>query len=98
MKIPAFIKIIIFNTVCRSFLLLSTFPVFSFLPRVFPMPLYNFAHYNVVLNNAPLSDRDKRKKKKKRDCNGLLFSGNLDTSSLTPGGSVVTLVCDFRRR
>ena len=64
MKIPAFIKIIIFNTVCRSFLLLSTFPVFSFLPRVFPMPLYNFAHYNVVLNNAPLSDRDKRKKKK----------------------------------
>ena len=29
------------------------------------MPLYNFALYSVVLNNAPLSDRDKRKKKKK---------------------------------
>ena len=34
----------------------------------------NFAHHCVVLLNAPLSDRDK---KKKLVCNGFLFPGNL---------------------
>ena len=36
----------------------------------------NFAHYCVVLHNAPLSNRDKKKKKKV--CNGLLLPRNLD--------------------
>ena len=30
-------------------------------------------------------------------CNGLLFLGNLDPLSLTPGGRIVPLVCCFRR-
>ena len=36
----------------------------------------HFAHYCVVLLNAPLSNRDKKRKKKV--CNGLLLSGNLN--------------------
>ena len=36
--------------------------------------------------------------KKKPFCNGLLFLGNLDSSSLTPEGLVVPLVCSFRRQ
>ena len=35
--------------------------------------------------------------KKKRVCEWLLFAGNHDPSSLAPGGSVVPLVCGFRR-
>ena len=34
---------------------------------------------------------------KKRVCEWLLFAGNHDPSSLAPGGSVVPLVCGFRR-
>ena len=41
-----------------------------------------------------LSDRDI----KKGVSNGLLFPGNLDPSSLTPGGPVVLLVWGFKRR
>ena len=55
----------------------------------------NFARYCVVLLNAPSSDRDK---KTKRVSNGLLFPGNYDPSSLTPGSPVVPLVRSFRRR
>ena len=39
-----------------------------------------------------------KKKTKKRVCNGLFRAGNLDPSSLSPGGPVVLLVCGFRRR
>ena len=49
-------------------------------------------HFRLVLFNAPLSDRDK-----KRACNGLIFPGNTHRSSLTPGGPVVPLFYDFRR-
>lgn len=31
-------------------------------------------------------------------CNGLLFLGNLDPSSLTPEGPTVSFVCHFRRQ
>ena len=56
----------------------------------FAFALSNFAHYYVVIFNAPLSDRDV--------CDGLRFPGNLDISSLTPRGLIVPLVCGFRRR
>ena len=69
------------------------FPVFPFLPRVFPLPLAAFAHYCDVLLNAPLSDQDS----KKRVRNEVIFAGNLDPSSLTAGGPVFPLVCSFRR-
>ena len=39
-----------------------------------------------------------RSRKKKAVCNGFVFPGNLDPSSLTPGGPIVLLVCGFRRR
>ena len=48
----------------------------------------NFARYCVVLLNAPLSDRDK---KKKSFCHGLLFPRNLDLASVTPGGPIIPL-------
>ena len=51
--------------------------------RGFFLSLWNFAHYCVFLLNAPLSDRDE---KKKHLCSGLLLPGNLDPSSLSPGG------------
>ena len=57
----------------------------------------NFALYCVVLLNAPLSDRDQKKKKMCLQYT-LLFPGNLDPSSLTPGDPIVLLVCGFRRR
>ena len=60
----------------------------------FSFAFLNFAHYCVVLLNALLSNRDK----KERVCNGLLFPGNIDPSSLTPGGPIVLLICGFRRR
>ena len=63
--------------------------------RGFFLSLWNFAHYCVFLLNAPLSDRDE---KKKHLCSGLLLPGNLDPSSLSPGGPIVLLVCGFRRR
>ena len=63
--------------------------------RRFFLFLWNFAYYCVFLLNAPLSDRDE---KKKHLCSGLLLPGNLDPSSLSPGGPIVLLVCGFRRR
>ena len=71
---------------------LARSPVFPFLPADFSFG--NFAHYCVILLKASLSDRDK----KKRVCNGLLFPGNLDPPSLMLGGTVVPLVCSFRRQ
>ena len=65
--------------------------------RGFFLSLWNFAHYCVFLLNAPLSDRDEKKKKKKHLCSGLLLPGNLDPSSLSPGGPIVLLACGFRR-
>ena len=70
------------------------FAVFPFLPRVFPLLLatlliivqFSSTLYGVI------------EIKNKRVCNGLLFPGNLDPSSLTPGGPVVLWVCGFRRR
>ena len=54
----------------------------------------NFAHHCVVLLNAPLSNRDK----KKRVCIGFLFPGNLGPKSVTLGNPVVLLACGSRRR
>ena len=67
------------------------FPLFS---ASFSFPFGNFAYYCVVLLNTLLSDHDK----KKYVCNGLLFTGNLDPSSLTSESPVVPLVCGFWRQ
>ena len=59
-------------------------------PRIgFLLSLWQLRSLFCRLLNAPLSDRDK--KNKKRVCYGLLFPGNLDLSSLTSGGPVVLL-------
>ena len=92
--------IVILKAVCGFvFLHLSTFSGFSIFSAgfafAFAFAFGNFARYCVVLLNAPSSDRDK---KTKRVSNGLLFPGNYDPSSLTPGSPVVPLVCSFRRR
>ena len=92
--------IVILKAVCRFvFLHLSTFSGFSIFSAgfafAFAFAFGNFARYCVVLLNAPSSDRDK---KTKRVSNGLLFPGNYDPSSLTPGSPVAPLVCSFRRR
>ena len=65
----------------------AVFPKFS---AGFFFAFGNFAHHCVVLLDVPLSDQDK--KKKKRVCNGFLFLGNLDPLSVTLGGCVVLLV------
>ena len=84
-----------FKAVCRFVvLLLSSFCGFSIFAAGFSFAFGNFARYCNVLLNAPVSDRDK----KKSVWNGLLFPGNLDPSSLTPGGPIVLLVWGFRRR
>ena len=88
-------QILISNAFCQFVvLLLSTFCGFSTLAAGFVFAFGNFAYYCVILLNAPLSNRDK----KKPFCNGLLFLGNLDSLSLTPEGLVVPLVCSFRRQ
>ena len=66
---------------------------FHFFPAGFAFGFGNLAQYCVVLLNAPLSDRDI-----KTFLQWVTFPGNLDPSSLTPGGPVVPLVCGFRRR
>ena len=66
---------------------------FSILPRVFPLPLATFLI--IVSSSATFHWAIEIKK---RVCNGLLFPGNIDPSSLTPGGPVVLLVCGFKRR
>ena len=62
--------------------------------------------YSSNINNRPagfflafgLSCLPPKRSAERSRCNGLLFPGNLDPSSLTPGGPVVLLVCGFRRR
>ena len=68
----------------------------GFLPRVLPLPLplatlLVIASYSSMLHWAI-------EKKKKAVCDGFVFPGNLDPLSLTPGGPIVLLVCEFRRR
>ena len=67
---------------------------FSIFAAGFSFASGNFTHHCVVLLNAPLSERDNNEKK--GVCNGLFFPGNLDPSSLTPGGPVVLLVFRFQ--
>ena len=65
------------KAVCRFVvLLLSAFCSFSIFAAGFFFAFDNFAHMFVVFLNAPLSDRDKQKRK--RVCNGLRFPVNLD--------------------
>ena len=75
-------------------LLLSSFWDFPFLPRVFPLPLATL----LVIVTSSSTLHWAIEIKKKSVWNGLLFPGNLDPSSLTPGGPIVLLVCGFRRR
>ena len=97
-------RIVILEAVCQFVvLLLSTFFGFSIFAAGFSFAFGKFAHYCVVLLNAPLSDRDKKKnktktKKKNPVCSGLLFLWSLSPSSLKLGGPVFPLVCSFRRR
>ena len=90
-------RIAILKAVCRFFVLLfSTFCSFSIFVAGFFFAFGNFAHQFFVLFNAPLNDRDK--KKKKRVCNGFLVPGNLGAQSVALGGPVVLLVYGSRRR
>ena len=74
-------------------LLLSSFCGFSIFAAGFFFVYGNFAHYCVVLLNAP-SDRNW-----KRKClQWVTFPGQSWSIVMTPGGSVVLLVCGFRRR
>ena len=81
----------------------SSFSGFSIFAVGFAFACGNFAHYCVVLLNAPPNDRKRKRGVWNQEpityvlvmgscCNGLLFPGNLDPSSLTPGGPVVSLV------
>lgn len=80
------------KAVCQFIvLLLSTFPLF---PPVFPLPLATLL--TIVLYSSTLYSVIKIKKKYVR--NGLLFTGNLDPSSLTSESPVVPLVCGFWRQ
>ena len=65
------------------------FAVFPFLPRVFPLLLATL----LIIVSFSSTLHGVIEIKSKRVCNGLLFPGNLDPSSLTPGGPVVLLVC-----
>ena len=61
------------------------------------------SHFESSLLISPLLRRPPQRssegsRSKKRVCNGLLFPGNLDPSSMTLGGPVVLLACGFRRR
>ena len=80
-----------------------SFSGFSIFAVGFAFACGNFAHYCVVLLNAPPSDRKRKRGVWNQEpityvlvmgscCNALLFPGNLDPSSLTPGGPVVSLV------
>ena len=79
---------------CRSIRCLAPQHIFRFFHfcHGFPLPLATwliFVSSSSTLHWASL--------KKRRVCNGLLFPGNLDLSSLTPAGPVVPLVCGLRR-
>ena len=63
------------------------FAGFPFLPRVFPLPLATL----LVIVTSSSTLHWAIEIKKKSVWNGLLFPGNLDPSSLTPGGSIVLL-------
>ena len=90
--------IVILKAVCRFvFLHLSTFPVSPFFPRVLRLPL-PLATLLVIVSSSLTLHRAIEIKKTKRVSNGLLFPGNYDPSSLTPGSPVVPLVRSFRRR
>ena len=73
----------------------ADFPVFPFFPRVFPLHL---ATLLVTVSSSSTLQWVIEIEKTKRVCNGLIFPGNHDPSSLTLGGAVVPLVCSFRRR
>ena len=63
------------------------FAGFPFLPRVFPLPLATL----LVIVTSSSTLHWAIEIKKKSVWNGLLFPGNLDPSSLTPGGPIVLL-------
>ena len=71
----------------------ARFPVFSIFAVVF-LCLWQLCSLLCRPPQRSLSDRDI----KKGVSNGLLYPGNLDPSSLTPGGPVVLLVWGFKRR
>ena len=103
MQVPALIqkhkqspRIVILKAVCRFVVFTSAhFPVFPFFPRVFPLHL---ATLLVTVSSSSTLHWVIEIEKTKRVCNGLIFPGNHDPSSLTLGGAVVPLVCSFRRR
>ena len=68
----------------------------KFVKARFSFAWNKFAHYYVVLHNAPLSDRDYRKKV--RCLQWVNFPRKSWPLPLTPGGPVVPLVCGFRSR
>ena len=100
MQVPALIKkqsprIIILKAVCRFIvLLLNTVCSFSIFAAGFPLLLATL----LIIVSFSSTLHCAIEIKNKRVCNGLLFPGNLDPSSLTPGGPVVLWVCGFRRR
>ena len=101
------IWIVILKAVCRFIVFSSAnFPVFPFLPPIFPLPLTTLL-IDVLSSSTPHWAIEMKKqnktythKKKNRVCNRFLVpaSGNLGSSSLTPEGPVLPLVCGFRRR
>ena len=97
-------RIVILKAACRFFvLLLSTFRGFFHFCRGFCLRLWQLCS---LLCSLPQRSTERSKKKKRclksgaityvlvvgSCCNALLFPGNLDPSSLTPGGPVVSLV------
>ena len=81
---------------CRSICCLAPQHIFRFFHfrRGFFLCLWQLCSLLCRPPQRSLSDRDI----KKGVSNGLLFPGNLDPSSLTPGGPVVLLVWGFKRR
>ena len=89
MHVPALIQIVILKAVCRFVVSLLSFSIFA--AGFFPLPLATLLL--TVLSSSTLIEIQK-----KIVSNRLIFPGNLDPSSLTPGGSVVPLLCRFSRR
>ena len=74
MSVPALIQIVFLKAVCRSIVLpISTFSVFPFLRRVFPLPL---ATLPIIVSSS--STLHGAIKIKRCLCYGLFFPGNLD--------------------
>ena len=80
---------------CRSIRCLAPQHIFRFFHfcHGFPLPLATWLIF--VSSSSTLHWAIEFKKRSV--CNGLLFPGNLDLSSLTPAGPVVPLVCGLRR-